>query len=89
MASRFIKVTATGAIYTGPCYLRSANYGATTVGIAVIRDGSGGTDVLQLNGTSDRWVAGGSGRGVFFGTAIHLQTLTGGSANITVEFEPA
>jgi hypothetical protein len=92
MATRLKRATATGLIQAGGLYLKSVVLTpAAALSTAKLQDSAagGGTDVISLqaaaSGASAIWSAG-DNDGVYFGAGLYL-TLSGASAEVTVEFE--
>lgn len=90
MASRLVKVAATGNVRTGSVKLRSVVLTpAAALSTLDVRDGSGGNVIMSLqaaaSGASVPWMSGDED-GVVFGTAVHA-TLVGAGASATFEIE--
>lgn len=91
MATRLIRVTATGAAYSGKCILKSvALQGGSANSTALVQDttAGGGTDVLglaALANSSAGWTSG-DDDGVPFTTGVYV-TLAGTGAGCTIEVE--
>lgn len=89
MATRLIRVTATGAAYQGPCTLVSVTLqGGSANSTALIQNttAGSGTDILGLaavTGTTAAWRTG-DARGVPLTTGVYV-TLAGTGASCTVE----
>jgi len=91
VASRLIRVTGTGAAYSGKCILKSvALQGGSANSTALVQDttAGGGTDVLGLAaviGSSAVWRSG-DDDGVPFTAGVYV-TLAGTGASCSIEVE--
>lgn len=92
MATRLKRVTGTGVVHTGKCWLKSIILTpAAAVSTLVVDDSTDGsaTDLLSMqaaaNGNSADWSSGDQ-EGVWFTTGIHA-TLGGAGAAATFEYE--
>ncbi len=90
MASKFVQVSATGQVVTGPCYVKSAVLAPAAAAASVtFNDGTSGsganknTLVAPANGNSSDWHCGDSD-GVYCATGLYA-TLSGASAVATFE----
>ncbi len=91
MAAILKRVTATGLVQAGPCWLKSVTLqGGSANSTVLVQDSSagGGTDVLGLAaviGASSGWTCGDE-EGVWFKTGVYA-TLAGAGAAASFEIE--